>query len=266
MQTFFINTFTGSDCKGNPTVVCLSEEKTLDNECLGLAKKFNVPVTAFVDVAKQDDLFSIHYFTITKVIPACGHATLAAAKVLFDLFKKNEISFITSEQVIINARQNSEAIFMKYPAYSMIPFPVSTQTLESLQLNEIAAAGFCTELETLFIELESADDLRRLQPNYLQLMNSSETIKEVVLTSVADGDRFDYMLRSFCPWIGIDEDPVTGSAHTSLTPLWAEKLNKNDLTAIQLSKRTGKLSCKMLGERVKISGRAVTYMIGKVEI
>ncbi|HLP37369.1 PhzF family phenazine biosynthesis isomerase [Lacibacter sp.] len=264
MQTFFINTFTGSDCKGNPTVVCLSEEKILDNECLGLAKKFNVPVTAFVDVAKQDDLFSIHYFTITKEIPACGHATLAAAKVLFDLFKKNEISFITSEQVIINARQNSEMILMKYPAYSMIPFPVSTKTLESLQLNEIAAAGFCTELETLFIELKNADELRRVQPNYRQLMNSSETIKEVVLTSVADGERFDYLLRSFCPWIGIDEDPVTGSVHAVLAGYWAKRFNKTNLKAYQASTEGGEIIVEVTDDHVWIGGTATVLHASQI--
>lgn len=256
MQTFFIDTFTGSHCKGNPTVVCLVEDIVHNDLCLEFAKQFNVPVTAFVDVAKQDDLFSIHYFTITKEIPACGHATLAAAKVLFDLFKKNQISFITSEQVIINARQNSEMILMKYPAYSMIPFPVSTQLLESLQLSEIANAGFCPELETLFIELSSAAELRLVKPHYQQLMTSGDTIKEVVLTSVSDDERFDYLLRSFCPWIGIDEDPVTGSVHSVLAGYWSKRFNKTKLNAYQASAEGGEIIVEVADDFVWIGGKA----------
>lgn len=265
MQTFFIDTFTGSHCNGNPTVVCLVDETVSESKYLGLAKQFNVPVTAFVDVmGKQGDLFPIHYFTITKEIPACGHATLAAAKVLFDLFKKEEISFNTVEKLVINAKQDKEAILLKYPAYAMSPFSVSTQLLESLQLNEIAAAGFCTELETLFIELKSSDELRRAQPNYHQLMNSSDTIKEVVLTSVSDNDRFDYLLRSFCPWIGIDEDPVTGSVHAVLAGYWARRFNKTKLNAYQASAEGGEIIVEATDNHVWIGGKATIVYDQKV--
>lgn len=255
MQTFFINTFTGSNCKGNPTVVCLVEETLLDSECLGLANQFNVPVTAFVDVAKQDDLYSIRYFTITKEIAACGHATLAAAKVFFDLFKNEKINFIASENVVINAKLDKETVLLKYPSYSMSPFSVSTQLFESLQLKEIVSTGFCIELETLFIELESADKLRRVRPNYQQLMNSSDTIKEVVLTSVSDDERFDYLLRSFCPWIGIDEDPVTGSVHSVLAGYWAKRFNKTKLYAYQASAEGGEIIIEAANDHVWIGGR-----------
>lgn len=257
MQTLFIDTFTGSNCKGNPTVVCLVDETVSESKCLDLAKQFNVPVTAFVDVvAKQGDPFPIHYFTTTKEITACGHATLAAAKVLFDLFKKEEIKFITAEEVVINSRQDKETILMRYPAYSMVPFSVSTELLESLQLNEIAAAGFCTELETLFIELESAEELRHVQPNYRQLINSSDTIKEVVLTSVSDDDRFDYLVRSFCPWIGIDEDPVTGSVHSVLAGYWGKRFNKTKLKAYQASTEGGEIILEADDDHVWIGGKA----------
>ncbi|QNA44141.1 PhzF family phenazine biosynthesis protein [Lacibacter sediminis] len=256
MQTFFIDTFTGTNCKGNPTVVCLVEEPCENEQCLKLAKQFNVPVTAFVDiVTRQSVLFSIRYFTAAKQIPACGHATLAAAKVLFDLLGKDDISFITVEQIKINARQQEEAILMKYPAYSLSPVNVSTQLLESLQVKEIATASFCAELETLFIELGSAAELRSVKPLYQQLMNSSDTIKEVVLTSVSDDDRFDYMLRSFCPWIGIDEDPVTGSVHSVLAGYWSKRFNKTKLYACQASVEGGEIIVEAGDGFVWIGGR-----------
>jgi PhzF family phenazine biosynthesis protein len=256
MQTFFIDTFTGANCKGNPTVVCLVEEPSDNERCLKLAKQFNVPVTAFVDiVTKQIDLFSIRYFTATKQIPACGHATLATAKVLFDLLGKDDISFITIEQVTIYARRQEEMILMKYPAYSLTPFDVSTQLLESMELKEIAAAGFCPELETLFIELSRVAELRTVKPNYRQLMNSSDTIKEVVLTSVSDDDRFDYLLRSFCPWIGIDEDPVTGSVHSVLAGYWSKRFNKTKLYAYQASVEGGEIMVEAADDFVWIGGR-----------
>jgi PhzF family phenazine biosynthesis protein len=257
MKTFFIDTFTGDNCKGNPTVVCLVEETLQSNQCLELAKQFHVPVTAFVDlVDKQGDLFPIRYFTTTKEIPACGHATLASAKVLFDLLKKDEVSFSTAEQVKIDAKQKGEVIIMKYPAYSITPFSVSTQLLESLQVKKIAAAGFCSELETLFIELDSATELRIVQPHYQQLMKSSDTMKEVVLTSVSDDDRFDYLLRSFCPWIGIDEDPVTGSVHSVLAGYWAKPFNKSTLNAYQASAEGGEILIEAADDHVWIGGRA----------
>lgn len=257
MQTFFIDTFTGNNCKGNPTVVCIVGETVPNSKCLGLAKQFDVPVTAFVDlVARQENLFSIRYFTTTKEIPACGHATLAASKLLLDLLKKEEVNFITAEEVVINSRQDKETILLKYPAYAMIPFSVSTQLLESLQLNEIIAAGFCTELETLFIELKSADQLRLVQPNYRQLVKSRDTIKEVVLTSVSDDERFDYLVRSFCPWIGIDEDPVTGSVHSVLAGYWGKRFNKTKLKAYQASTEGGEIILEADDDHVWIGGKA----------
>jgi PhzF family phenazine biosynthesis protein len=257
MQTFFINTFTGVNCKGNPTVVCLSDITFKDEQYLQLAKSFNVPVTAFVDVIRQTgDLYSIRYFTATNEIPACGHATLAAGKVLFELIGKERIRFLTSTQVTIVAIQKGETILLQYPAFSMTPCSVSIQLLESLQLKKTVAAGFCAELETLFIELESAVELRRVQPDYLRLVNSSNTIKEVVITSVSDDERFDYLLRSFCPWIGINEDPVTGSVHTVLAGYWGNRLSRATLKAYQSSASGGEILVKADGPFVWIGGIA----------
>jgi PhzF family phenazine biosynthesis protein len=257
MQTFFIDTFTGCNCTGNPTVVCLVEESLKRKQYVDLARQFNVPVTAFVDVANKNDFFSIRYFTTIKEITACGHATLAAAKVLLNLFQKEGVNFITAEDVIITARQDIETIFMKYPAFEMSPFSVSTELLESLQLTEIAAAGFCAELETLFIELKSSAELRSVQPNYQKLVNSSHTIKEVVVTSVANNQPFDYELRSFCPWIGINEDPVTGSVHSVLAGYWAKRFNKAKLKAYQASTEGGEITVEATDAHVWIGGTAM---------
>lgn len=257
MQTFFINTFTGLGCKGNPTVVCLSEVTISDEQYLQLAQEFNVPVTAFVDtIAQTEDSYSIRYFTTTSEISACGHATLAAAKVLFELHGKEDVRFMTSAQVMIRAIQKTETILLQYPVYSLTTCSVPIPLLESLQLKETVTAGFCAELETLFIELASAAELRRVQPDYQRLVNSSNTIKEVVITSVSDDERFDYLLRSFCPWIGIDEDPVTGSVHTVLAGYWGNRLSKAILKAYQCSAAGGEILVKADGPSVWIGGMA----------
>lgn len=266
MQTFFIDTFTGKDCKGNPTVVCLLNEPFANSQCQQLAKQYDIPVTAFVDVTTQkNDLLSIRYFTVSKQIPACGHATLAAAKLLFGLLRKEEISFLTVQQLTINAKQEGGLILLRYPAYSIKPVAVSKQLLESLQLKEIATAGFSSELETLFIELDSAAELRKLKPAYRSLMNSSDTIKEVVVTSISDDDRFDYLLRSFCPWIGIDEDPVTGSVHSVLAHYWARLFNKTKLNAYQASTEGGEIFVEAADDFVWIGGRVTSAHAEQVQ-
>ncbi len=259
MQSYFIDTFTGKDCKGNPTVVCLLKEPFANNLCRELATQYNVPVTAFVDMTNsKNDLFAIRYFTISKQISACGHATLAAAKLLFDLLGKEMISFLTVEQVTIDAKYIDEMILLKYPAYSIKPVDVSKQLLESLQLTEIAAAGYCSELETLFIELNDATELRQIKPAYQALIDSSDIIKEVVVSSISDDDRFDYLLRSFCPWIGIDEDPVTGSVHSVLAHYWARRFNKTTLNAYQASTEGGEIFVEVADDFVWIGGRATS--------
>lgn len=266
MQTFFIDTFTGINCKGNPTVVCFIESPVENDHCLQLAKQCNVPVTAFVDIVSNgSDLFSIRYFTTTKQIPACGHATLAAAKVLFDLINKNEVRFITVEDVMIVAIKKNKVLLLKYPVHLLESVEVSTQLLESLQLKKIATAGFCHELETLFIELDNASELRNVQPNFQQLIKSSDVIKEVVVTSVSDDEQFDYLLRSFCPWIGIDEDPVTGSVHSVLAGYWAKRLNKTKLKAYQASAEAGEIIIEAGDDFVWIGGSATSVPTEPVE-
>ena len=153
---------------------------------------------------------------------------------------------------------------MTYPAYAMEEQVVNAELLAALHLNDYKTAGYSEDLETLFIELESAESLRNIQPDYQRLVKSSEVIKEVVITSVSDNANFDYYLRSFCPWIGIDEDPVTGSVHSVLGNFWKKRLHKEFMNAYQASPRGGKLVIRAFDDHVKIGGEAVVILTGEI--
>jgi PhzF family phenazine biosynthesis protein len=200
-----------------------------------IAKELNFPATAFVETKNINEVHKIKYFTIPGEISACGHATWATAKVIFELTAKYSAKFKTIENIVIDTNLNENIILMTYPKYETVTIDISENILKSLGVNNYKSVEFCKELQTLIIELESPQILRELQPNYKILTESTNQIKEVVVTSVSDNENYDFILRSFCPWIGIDEDPVTGSVHSVLANFWKDRLNKTELTAYQAS-------------------------------
>lgn len=267
MQVFIIDTFTSNKFRGNPTAVCLPEQMLPDGASLSVARELNLPVTAFVEKDPNDSgLYSIRYFTATREIPACGHATLASAGVVFELFSTNNAVFRTCENSLIETEKYHEIIRMTYPKYELISFPDPSVLLKSLQIDSFLSAGFCKELETLFVELDSPAVLRNIQPDYKELVESSDMIKEVVIMSVSDDKKYDFLLRSFCPWIGINEDPVTGSVHSVLAGFWGDKLRKQTLRAFQASERGGEVYVSALDNKVYIGGYIAPVMKGKLFI
>ena len=262
---YIIDTFTSEKFKGNPTSVFLLE-KALDNETLhSVAKELSLPVTAFVETGNAENL-AIRYFTVTGEIPACGHATLAAARVIFEIGAKASIKFETREKIVIEARSEGEVIFMTYPKFEAKICEVSKDTLESLGLSDFKSASFCQDLEALFVEVENPQTLRELTPDFKKMVESNDQIKEVVVTSVSDKPDFDYLLRSFCPWIGIDEDPVTGSVHTVLAGFWATRSGKNKLIAYQASERGGELYVTAFDDKVELGGKSVIILAGELTV
>ena len=157
------------------------------------------------------------------------------SKGYFELTAKYSAKFKTIENIVIDTNLNENIILMTYPKYETVTIDISENILKSLGVNNYKSVEFCKELQTLIIELESPQILRELQPNYKILTESTNQIKEVVVTSVSDNENYDFILRSFCPWIGIDEDPVTGSVHSVLANFWKDRLNKTELTAYQAS-------------------------------
>lgn len=199
-----------------------------------LASIFNQPVTAFI--APGDTGTEIRYFTPVTGIEACGHATLAAGAVLLNQ-KQDPVKFITVTGRELLVTQQNGMVQMKYPKFDMEEAEPSPALLKSLHLEKFYKAGFSSALATLFIELDDPGILIFLEPDFQMMMEAEPRLKEVVVHCPAQ--QADYALRSFCPWIGINEDPVTGSVHSVLAPYWSRRFEKKELKAYQASSRGG---------------------------
>lgn len=263
VPVYIIDTFTSIAFRGNPTGVCLLLQPVSDGTQLAIAKELNFPVTAFIEPPGRNN---IRYFTPLTEIPACGHATLAAARVIFNQYSVTNITFHTIHNVSIDVTLQNGIIVITYPRYELEATTISKDLLDSLSITGYVSAGICKELETLFIELEDPEVLRAVQPDYKKLVASNHSIKEVVITAVADTREYDFLLRSFCPWIGIDEDPVTGSVHAVLANFWKQRLHKNNLKAYQCSERGGELLVTAFDDKVELGGKTVMLMKGEMTI
>jgi PhzF family phenazine biosynthesis protein len=261
---FFVDTFTATAFKGNPTSVCCFDTLPGAATMQDVAAELNLPVTAFISKKNGPGDYDIKYFTPVTEIPACGHATLASARIAMMQDKTGMVNFTTAQGLAINAVSKNDHILMSYPRFAWKESKVEKETFESMGIPGCRSVAYAAELESLFIELENGDMLRKVQPDYLRLKKSSDLIKEVVITSVSDDPRYDYLLRSFCPWIGIDEDPVTGSVHSVLGSFWQQRLNKNVLKAYQASQRGGELLINAFNERIEIGGQSVIVMQGQM--
>lgn len=261
---YIIDSFTSKKFKGNPTPVCLVTEMPTTEQMHAIAVEMNLPVSAFCLFPKKENIYQIRYFTVTGEIPACGHATLASASLLFELTGDALITFSTIENLLLKARQENGTSFLTYPKYKGSSYNPSTALMNCLGISAYKSAQFCRELDTLFIETDNPGLLRTLKPDYKKMSKDVTTIKEIVVTSISDTPEYDYLLRSFCPWIGIDEDPVTGSVHTVLAGFWKDRLGKAQLKAYQASPRGGEILVHYYDDKTEIGGQTVTVVKGEL--
>ena len=254
-----VDAFTSEVFSGNPAAVCILDSWLDDNILQSIAAENNLSETAFL--VRNTDGFDLRWFTPRTEVTLCGHATLASAFVLFNCrdWSEAEIRFRTrkSGQLVVNKRNNLlEIDFPSRPAHKITPPP---GLKEALGVKPIAVLG---SVEDLMFVLESEKAVRELQPDFSAL----ERIECRGIIVTARGNRSDFVSRFFAPAVGIPEDPVTGSAHCVLAPYWSSELNKKNLHAFQISKRGGELFCTNAGDRVKISGKAVLYLEGVIDI
>lgn len=250
-----IDAFTDSVFKGNPAAV-VPLEKWLSAETMQqIAAENNLAETAFF--VKEDEKYHIRWFTPTVEIELCGHATLASAFVLYNYlnYAENEIHF-TCMAGDLFVTKNEDWITLNFPAIDTTVAAIPAILPQAIGTHAIAFYDSKSKYVAL---LEDEDAVQNCQPDFsfIQQLN-----KNLIIT--AKGKDVDFVSRFFAPQSGINEDPVTGSAHSVLIPFWSKKLNKTELTAMQLSQRTGFLKCKHLGERVEMSGQAVCYLIGEI--
>jgi len=260
---YYIDTFTDRIFSGNPTAVVCADHSTHPDTMQSIATELNLPVTAFIiEKNEQPDSYCIRYFTPTTEIPACGHATLAAARVVQMLKDCNTVEFETIQKRRIPAACHENLIIINYAHLPWKDVRVNEEILQALGLTTYRTAFFSPELETLFIETANEKILRQVQPDFPRLVKSSNDIREVVITCQPEGNGVDYLLRSFCPWIGIDEDPVTGSVQAVLAGFWQQCLGKNELVAWQASARGGRLVISCTEEAVMLGGETALVMEG----
>jgi PhzF family phenazine biosynthesis protein len=254
MKMYQVDAFADAVFKGNPAAVVPLENWLPTGIMQQIAAENNLAETAFF--VKEGDSYHIRWFTPAVEIELCGHATLASAFVLYHYFDyaEDEISFTCMVGDLL-VKKEGEYITLNFPADAGIA--ADTAPLEECLGLKVLQAK---EGRTKFLaEVESEDVIKNYKPDFQKIKKLG---KQVIIT--AKGASTDFVSRFFAPNSGVDEDPVTGSAHCVLIPYWAEKLGKNELTAMQLSSRTGFLKCKNLNERVEMSGKAVCYLIGDI--
>jgi len=259
LKLYQIDAFTDTLFSGNPeAVVPLSEEWIDDDIMQKIAMENNLAETGFY--IKKDNQYSIRWFTPEIEMDLCGHATLAAGFVLFTFegINESEINF-QSRSGILKVTQNNEYLTLDFPA----------DVIKEVELTEELKSGFNVVPLNAF---KGKSDYMLIFENESQIKNmiydlskiSKIQCRGIIIT--APGEKVDFVSRFFAPQSGINEDPVTGSAHTTLMPYWKNVLNRSELLAKQLSKRQGFLKCKYENNRIKISGKAVLYLRGEIEI
>jgi PhzF family phenazine biosynthesis protein len=260
LEIFQVDAFTKTPLSGNPAAVCPLDEWLPDELMQQIALENNLSETAFF--VKNGDVYELRWFTSTIEIDLCGHATLAAAHVVFEcLHLEDEIvKFHSPRSGDLSVEKQGDVLVMDFPKFGLNEIEISDELVEAVGKRPQKAwetQGYMTML--LF---ETEDEIKALEPDMAALLEIP--FDEVIVTS--PGTEADFVSRLFAPRIGIPEDPVTGATHCSLIPFWAERLGKEQLYARQVSKRGGELFCELNGERVRIGGNAALYLKGEIYI
>ena len=252
MKQFIADAFTDKIFGGNPAAVCVLKNFPSAELMLDIARENNLSETAFV--VKDKNFYRLRWFTPATEIDFCGHATLATGFVILTCIEPN-LNFVEFETLSgkLTVTKVDGLFEMNFPAYSYKKIPVTQNMVDAIG-SEIYEAYISRDL---LLVLKSADAVKNLKPDFNKLCKLEGMIQAV--TAKSSDENFDCVSRIFAPKIGIDEDPVTGSTHCMIAPYWAEKLGKNFIKARQVSSRGGTLHCKILGDRVKISGNAVLF-------
>ena len=268
LKIYQADAFSDNVFGGNPAAVVPlakgvhSENGWLPNQVLQqIAAENNLPETAFIVPTGDDSDFHLRWFTPSNEVRLCGHATLATAHILWNHlgFEKEIIAFDTLSG-ILKVTKNGNIYTLDFPADMIENRKNKTDLIHKIL--GIKPLDVFKGRDDYMIILSTEAEVKALKPNF-SLLNELDA-RGLIATAL--GDEVDFVSRCFFPEVGIEEDPVTGSAHTTMAPYWAEKIGKNTLTALQLSSRGGELTCVLRGNRVDISGSAVTYMIGEIFI
>jgi PhzF family phenazine biosynthesis protein len=258
LPIFQADAFASSLFKGNPAAVVPLTAWLSDELMQQIAAENNLSETAFF--IPEADHFHIRWFTPKAEVKLCGHATLATAHVLFnELNFQGDLIEFNSQSGILKVKRIADKLQLDFPADFAHEIESIPAFAEAFGVQASATFKGRTDYLLLF---DSEEIIRAIQPNFQLLLETDA--RGIMVT--AKGNEVDFVSRFFAPAVGINEDTVTGSAHTTLVPFWSTQFNKTELTALQLSARGGQLCCTLSGERVLIAGKAITYLRGEIEI
>jgi PhzF family phenazine biosynthesis protein len=256
---FWVDAFTDRPFAGNPAAVCLLDRWASDDQLSGLASELNLSETAYL--VPEDGGYRLRWFTPAVEVDLCGHATLASAFVVWHVGKvapDQPIKFLTRSGALSAARRG-EVIELDFP----LKAPVKTRPPAGLvEALGIAPAYVGRSQLDYLVEVESESDLRGMAPDFRRLTHVD--CRGVIVTARSAREEFDFVSRFFAPASGVDEDPVTGSAHCTLAPFWGDRLRKNEMRAYQASKRGGIVNVRLQGDRVLLGGTAVLVAKGEL--
>lgn len=254
-----IDAFSENTFSGNPAAVCPLDNWLDDTILQNIAAENNLSETAFL--VRKGDTIEIRWFTPAAEVELCGHATLASAHVLFRHlhFQGNTIQFQSRKRGILTVTQQGDFLELNFLADLPEPSLPPEGLLQAIGKKPLEIWKGRTDYLLLY---GSQEDIEEIRPDFGAL--KAVHARGIMVT--AAGYEYDFVSRFFAPAVGVNEDPVTGSAHTTLTPFWAHRLNQLSMEAFQLSARGGFLKCTLSGDRVLISGKATTYLIGEIYI
>ncbi|MCC5880798.1 MAG: PhzF family phenazine biosynthesis protein [Idiomarina sp.] len=259
-----VDAFTNQIFKGNPAAVMELKEWPNDDVLLSIASENNLSETAFLTRSEQDGYdYDLRWFTPAAEVDLCGHATLASAHVLFEHlhFPAPQVNFMTRSGALSVRQQSDGLLVMDFPAAGVEPVLAPPALLQGLNLKDSAEVEVYQSYDYIVV-LPDQRAVEQLSVDFNAL--SAVEGRGVVVT--APGNDCDFVSRCFFPKLDVNEDPVTGSAHCELAPLWAQRLGKSQLSARQLSLRGGDIECEVVADRVMLRGRAATYMVAQLHV
>lgn len=274
VPVYQVDAFTDEPFRGNPAAVCLMEGDVGDATLLAMAAENNLSETAFLwaegDVPlEQAEMFRLRWFTPVNEVPLCGHATLATSAVVFDVlgYPRDEIRYSSLSGPLV-ARRHIDGILLDFPVDKVEAIEPPEALLAAMGVEEAEECMFARRGKDVLVRVASPDVVRGLDPDFRGMVEvtAGTDVNGAIVT--AEGEPpCDFVSRFFAPWWGIDEDPVTGSAHTVLTPFWAERLGKKVMRAHQASRRGGDLTVELVeGGRVHLVGKTVIVLEGTMYV
>jgi len=258
LPIYQVDAFTDTIFKGNPAAICPLEKCIPDGLMQKIANENNLAETAFF--VKEGEQYHIRWFTPTVEVDLCGHATVATVHVLKHHLGIGGTEFkFKSKSGLLTVRIEEDLYILNFPADSLEKVKVPNEFVEGL--GAIPSETYKGKTDYLLV-FDSAEQIRQFNPDWSLIAQ----VKARGICVTAKGEDCDFVSRFFAPQSGINEDPVTGSAHTTLVPYWSKKTGKTDFFARQISERGGELYCRNLGDRIEIGGKAVSYLEGTIRV